>query len=56
MEYRIAKEVVGGVTWYVVYEGHMSYGDWVKGEEVYQTKNITDCYSWVKIKQGGLFL
>ena len=37
-----------------VYSGFDEYGLWVKDELVYWSKNIADCYAWVKAKQENL--
>lgn len=50
MEYRIVREGI-----WCVYEGHVSYGDFVKGDLVYESSSIADCYAWIKIKQEGFF-
>jgi hypothetical protein len=39
---------------WMVYSGHVSYGDWVKDDIVFYGDSITECYSWIKAKQEGL--
>jgi hypothetical protein len=50
MEYRIDKDTL------CVYEGRISYSDFIKGEKVFQGESLMECYAWIKIKQEGLFL
>jgi hypothetical protein len=50
MEYRVD---INGL---YVYEGHISYGDFIKGDKVFQGTSLMECYAWIKIKEEGLFL
>jgi len=53
MEYKIFKtdQVIGN---WKVYSGHLSHGDWIKGDLEFSSNSITDCYAWIKAKQEGL--
>ena len=53
MEYRI--EITRDPRICYVWDGVMSYGDFVRDEVVY-TGSLADCYIWIKAKQEGLFL
>jgi hypothetical protein len=41
------------IRWEVT-EGSLHYGEFIMKQVVFESFNITDCYSWIKAKQEGL--